>query len=72
MADKLDLEIFQEALDRVARTGKREEVDGEHVPEVRVWDRLDSKGCVISVDHGRWWILPPEREACCEEAHAAA
>ena len=61
MGEKLDLEVFQAALDRVARSGKREEVDEDQVPEVRRWDRLDSKGCVISVDHGKWWILPPER-----------
>ena len=61
MGEKLDLEVFQEALDRVARNGEREEVDEHQVPEVRRWDRLDSRGCVISVERGRWWILPPER-----------
>jgi hypothetical protein len=59
MAEPTDLAVFQAALDRVARTGKREEIDEEEVPEVRTWDGLDAKGCVISVDRGRWWILPP-------------
>ncbi|GAB4260572.1 MAG: hypothetical protein Kow0092_09490 [Deferrisomatales bacterium] len=52
---------FQEVLRRVAATGKREEVDAELVPDVRLWDALDSRGCTISVEKGRWWVVPPGR-----------
>ncbi len=59
MAPATDVQHLQEVLTRVAQTGKREEIDGARVPEVRAWNGLDSKGCLISVQRGRWWVLPP-------------
>ena len=59
MAPKADLQHFQEVLNRVAQTGKREEIDGEGLPEVRAWSGIESRGCIICVERGRWWVLPP-------------
>lgn len=53
------LGAFQGILNRVAETGHREEVDRSRVPEVGAWSRLDGRGCTISVEHGRWWVVPP-------------
>lgn len=58
MAIVADLKSFQDLLNRVARTGKREEVDGSSLPHIREWNSLDSQGCIISVERGRWWVLP--------------
>jgi hypothetical protein len=53
------LEEFQELLDRVARTGERAEVAADRVPSVAAWDGLESRGCILWVERGRWWVLPP-------------
>ena len=50
---------FQELIDQVVRTGERREVAADALPGVRTWNHLDSKGCVIWVEKGRWWVLPP-------------
>jgi hypothetical protein len=55
------LEAFQSLLDEVVRTGERREVEAGEVPDVQAWDHLDSKGCVIWVEKGHWWILPPRK-----------
>lgn len=60
MKQENPFEQFQQVLDRVAQTGHREEVDQLLVPDVLAWDRLKSRGCIISVEHGRWWVLPPD------------
>lgn len=55
------LDEFQLVLDRVASTGEREEVEQEGLPDVKAWDRLDSRGCSIHVDRGHWYVVPPLR-----------
>ncbi|GAB6062594.1 hypothetical protein [Deferrisoma palaeochoriense] len=52
---------FQEVLDRVARSGRGELVNEAEIPAVSEWYRLESHGCVVRVDRGRWWVLPPAR-----------
>jgi hypothetical protein len=59
MAAAQDLRRFQEVLDRVAQTGQREQIREVEVPDVQSWGTLDAKGCLVSVDRGRWWVLPP-------------
>ncbi|MEW6488294.1 MAG: hypothetical protein AB1578_10350 [Thermodesulfobacteriota bacterium] len=51
--------MFQDVLDGVARTGERREVEAGQVPDRETWQQLDSRGCVIWVNKGRWWVLPP-------------
>lgn len=51
--------MFQDILDGVARTGERREVEAGLVPDRETWQQLDSRGCVIWVHKGRWWVLPP-------------
>ncbi len=53
------LEDFQQVLDRVAASGHREEVDQERLPDVNRWGGIDSRGCRILVEGGKWWVVPP-------------
>jgi len=59
MAEGRSVDMFQKVLDQVARTGERQEVESAEVPGVDAWKNLDSRGCVIWVDKGHWWVLPP-------------
>ncbi len=59
MAEIRAVDAFQEVLDRVARTGERQEVTSAQVPDVHAWENVNSRGCVIWVDKGHWWVLPP-------------
>lgn len=61
MEDRNEVRRFQAVLDRVAATGRREPVEEDEVPDVLAWAKLNSRGCSIRVEGGRWWVLPPVR-----------
>jgi len=63
MAQVAAVNAFQELIDDVVRSGERREVEAVEVPDIHAWDHLDSKGCVIWVEKGRWWVLPPRKLA---------
>jgi len=60
-AEKAAIGAFQDLIDDVVRSGERREVSAGEVPDVHAWDHLDSKGCVIWVEQGHWWVLPPSK-----------
>jgi len=61
MVKERAVDAFQDLIDDVVRTGERREVASGELPDVQAWDHLDSKGCVIWVEKGHWWVLPPNK-----------